>query len=335
MTNHRALEPSKHARQLSRAGVAEVRDLLQRAGVHVIQMRTAISPAARRSRHLLHANARRRSVASAQAGRCQATAASSGTFFHDGPTPIADTNGAAGTGGSAGRELDVSADRIGHEIDRMAELVRRESGGFGTACPRLEERLRRDHQDVLEAAREPLIGGGAPRPRGRIHEAYATTRGRLRQYRMIDLAGPAVSRAARPWAPDAHLGGQDPGQRRAAVLLLGRADLGRLWQMARTASIGQLAGAPLLYLIACSSPVALVMLPRAAHCDRIRSLVGQLVATFFNNFLPSNIGGDGSNPRHGQAAGSKTWRPIVLVDRGIGLMGLVFVAAIGPPPRHG
>jgi hypothetical protein len=105
--------------------------------------------------------------------------------------------------------------------------------------------------------------------------------------------------------------------------------------MARTASIGQLAGAPLLYLIACSSPVALVMLPRAAHCDRIRSLVGQLVATFFNNFLPSNIGGDGSNPRHGQAAGSKTWRPIVLVDRGIGLMGLVFVAAIGPPPRHG
>jgi uncharacterized membrane protein YbhN (UPF0104 family) len=56
-----------------------------------------------------------------------------------------------------------------------------------------------------------------------------------------------------------------------------------------------------------------------------------LVATFFNNFLPSNIGGDviriGDTAR---AAGSKTLATmVVLVDRGVGLIGLVFVAAAG------
>jgi hypothetical protein len=56
-----------------------------------------------------------------------------------------------------------------------------------------------------------------------------------------------------------------------------------------------------------------------------------LVATFFNNFLPSNIGGDviriGDSARR---AGSTTLAAIVvLFDRGIGLLGLGFVAAIG------
>jgi uncharacterized protein (TIRG00374 family) len=56
-----------------------------------------------------------------------------------------------------------------------------------------------------------------------------------------------------------------------------------------------------------------------------------MVASFFNNFLPSNIGGDviriGDTARQ---AGSKTLAAtIVLVDRGIGLLGLVFVAALG------
>jgi uncharacterized membrane protein YbhN (UPF0104 family) len=56
-----------------------------------------------------------------------------------------------------------------------------------------------------------------------------------------------------------------------------------------------------------------------------------LVATFFNNFLPSNIGGDviriGDTARR---ARSKTLATtIVLVDRGLGLLGLVSVAAVG------
>ncbi|HSK08465.1 MAG TPA: lysylphosphatidylglycerol synthase transmembrane domain-containing protein [Vicinamibacterales bacterium] len=56
-----------------------------------------------------------------------------------------------------------------------------------------------------------------------------------------------------------------------------------------------------------------------------------LVALFFNNFLPSNIGGD--VVRIGDTAarlGSKTLAAtIVLIDRGIGLIGLVLVAALG------
>jgi glycosyltransferase 2 family protein len=56
-----------------------------------------------------------------------------------------------------------------------------------------------------------------------------------------------------------------------------------------------------------------------------------LVATFFNNFLPSNIGGDVIRVTDtAPAAGSKTLAAtIVLIDRGMGLLGLVLVAAIG------
>src|SRR5690606_7330008 len=56
-----------------------------------------------------------------------------------------------------------------------------------------------------------------------------------------------------------------------------------------------------------------------------------LVATFFNNFLPSNIGGDVVRVADtAAAAGSKTLATtVVLIDRGIGLLGLVLVAALG------
>jgi hypothetical protein len=55
------------------------------------------------------------------------------------------------------------------------------------------------------------------------------------------------------------------------------------------------------------------------------------VATFFNNFLPSNIGGDVIRIADtARAAGSKTLATtVVLIDRGIGLLGLVLMAAIG------
>ena len=56
-----------------------------------------------------------------------------------------------------------------------------------------------------------------------------------------------------------------------------------------------------------------------------------LVATFFNNFLPSNIGGDVVRVADtASAAGSKTLAAtIVLIDRLIGLLSLVLVAAVG------
>jgi uncharacterized membrane protein YbhN (UPF0104 family) len=63
----------------------------------------------------------------------------------------------------------------------------------------------------------------------------------------------------------------------------------------------------------------------------MRTLTGSwLVALFFNNFLPSNIGGDVARVADTtRAAGSKTLATmIVLVDRGLGLLGLVLVAAI-------
>ena len=64
----------------------------------------------------------------------------------------------------------------------------------------------------------------------------------------------------------------------------------------------------------------------------LRKLVTSfLVATFFNNFLPSNIGGDVVRIADtAKPAGSKTIATlIVLADRGIGLLGLVLVAALG------
>jgi hypothetical protein len=56
-----------------------------------------------------------------------------------------------------------------------------------------------------------------------------------------------------------------------------------------------------------------------------------LVATFFNNFLPSNIGGDVIRIRDtaGPARSKTVATMVVLIDRGVGLMGLILVAALG------
>lgn len=117
-------------------------------------------------------------------------------------------------------------------------------------------------------------------------------------------------------------------------VLLRRVDLDRLWHTARTASVAWLAGALLLYLVT----VVIAswrwwLLVRAQHLAlAFKALVASyLVANFFSNFLPSNIGGDVIRIRDtARPAGSKTLATtIVLVDRGIGLMGLIFVAAIG------
>ena len=61
-----------------------------------------------------------------------------------------------------------------------------------------------------------------------------------------------------------------------------------------------------------------------------------LVATFFNNFLPSNIGGDVVRITDtAKAAGSKTLATtVVLIDRGIGLLGLALMAATGASLMH-
>jgi hypothetical protein len=117
-------------------------------------------------------------------------------------------------------------------------------------------------------------------------------------------------------------------------LLLWQVDLARLWSLGRTASPAWLAAAIGLYLVMLAlSAWRWGLLLRAQHIALgFAALTSSfLVATFFNNFLPSNIGGDVIRIRDSSAAaGSKTLATtVVLVDRGIGLLGLVCVAAIG------
>lgn len=122
--------------------------------------------------------------------------------------------------------------------------------------------------------------------------------------------------------------------------LLSRVDAGRLWAVARTASFPWLAGALALYLA-----MILVSAWRwglLLHAQGVRlpfsGLTSSfLVATFFNNFLPSNIGGDVVRVADtAPAAGSKTLATtIVLIDRGLGLLGLVLVAALGATAGFG
>jgi uncharacterized membrane protein YbhN (UPF0104 family) len=117
-------------------------------------------------------------------------------------------------------------------------------------------------------------------------------------------------------------------------LLFSRVDVGRLWSVARQASPLWLTGALLLYLtVVLASAVRWDVLLRAQHVRLPFAFLTQsfLVATFFNNFLPSNIGGDVIRISDtAKPAGSKTLATtVVLIDRGLGLLGLALMAATG------
>ena len=118
------------------------------------------------------------------------------------------------------------------------------------------------------------------------------------------------------------------------ALLFSKVDVARLWTVARTASIPWLVLALALYFgMILVSAWRWGLLLRAQHIVYpFRGLTSSfLVATFFNNFLPSNIGGDVIRINDtAPAAGSKTLATtVVLIDRGIGLLGLALVAAMG------
>jgi glycosyltransferase 2 family protein len=118
------------------------------------------------------------------------------------------------------------------------------------------------------------------------------------------------------------------------ALLFSKVDVARLWTVARTASIPWLVLALALYFgMILVSAWRWGLLLRAQHIVYpFRGLTSSfLVATFFNNFLPSNIGGDVIRITDtAPAAGSKTLATtVVLIDRGIGLLGLALVAAMG------
>ena len=118
------------------------------------------------------------------------------------------------------------------------------------------------------------------------------------------------------------------------ALFFSKIDVGGLWATARRASVAWLAAALALYAVNVMASVwRWYLLLHAQHVHvGPRSLLGSfLVASFFNNFLPSNIGGDVIRITDtARAARSKTLATtVVLVDRGLGLMALVLVAALG------
>jgi glycosyltransferase 2 family protein len=118
------------------------------------------------------------------------------------------------------------------------------------------------------------------------------------------------------------------------LFLFSKVDAARLWSAARHASISWLAGALALYglmVVASAWRWGLLLTAQDVRLP-FRTLTSSfLVATFFNNFLPSNIGGDVIRIADtARAAGSKTLATtVVLLDRGLGLLGLVFIAALG------
>jgi uncharacterized membrane protein YbhN (UPF0104 family) len=118
------------------------------------------------------------------------------------------------------------------------------------------------------------------------------------------------------------------------AVLVSRVDAARLWAAARQASTTWLAGALALYavmVLASAWRWRLLLVAQHIHLP-LRTLTSSfLVAIFFNNFLPSNIGGDVVRVADtAPAAGSKTLAmTVVLLDRAIGLLGLVLIAAIG------
>jgi uncharacterized membrane protein YbhN (UPF0104 family) len=118
------------------------------------------------------------------------------------------------------------------------------------------------------------------------------------------------------------------------ALLFSRVDVSRLWEGARRASLPWLVaalGVWTLTVVASTWRWHLLLEAQDVRLPRKKLFGSFLVANFFNNFLPSNIGGDVIRIRDtAPAAQSKTLATtVVLVDRGLGLMGLVLIAAMG------
>lgn len=124
------------------------------------------------------------------------------------------------------------------------------------------------------------------------------------------------------------------------VVLFSRIDAGRLWDYAGLASPAWLAAALGFFvatILVSAWRWSLLLRAQGVIVPGMRLVASYLVATFYNNFLPSNIGGDVIRVKDTAAeAGSKTRAAtIILVDRGLGLMGLVFVAALGASFGYG
>ena len=124
------------------------------------------------------------------------------------------------------------------------------------------------------------------------------------------------------------------------AVLFSRTDLSGLWLSVRNASLPWVLAALGLYLLQMLVATwrwGVLLVPQGIGLGHRRLLSSYLVATFFNNFLPSNIGGDVIRIRDtaGPAQSRTLAATVVLFDRGIGLMGLVLVAAMGATAAAG
>lgn len=117
------------------------------------------------------------------------------------------------------------------------------------------------------------------------------------------------------------------------TFLFSRVDMAALWNGARGASAAWLAVALSLYFVnvlASTWRWQLLLTAQGVQVPSRALLSSYLVAGFFNNFLPSTIGGDLVRIRDtARQAQSKTLATtVVFVDRAVGLMGLVLLAAL-------
>jgi hypothetical protein len=124
------------------------------------------------------------------------------------------------------------------------------------------------------------------------------------------------------------------------AVLFSRTDLRGLWAGVRNASLPWVMAALGLYLVQMLVATwrwGVLLVPQGVDLGHRRLLSSYLVATFFNNFLPSNIGGDVIRIRDtaGPAKSRTLAATVVLIDRAIGLMGLVLVAAMGATAAAG
>jgi uncharacterized membrane protein YbhN (UPF0104 family) len=118
------------------------------------------------------------------------------------------------------------------------------------------------------------------------------------------------------------------------VVLFRNVDMEQVWASARAASPAWLTAALAIYTVnVLVSAWRWHLLLHAQHVPitRFKVLGSFLVAAFFNNFLPSNIGGDviRITDTAGPARSKTLAAMIVFMDRALGLMGLVLVAALG------
>lgn len=117
------------------------------------------------------------------------------------------------------------------------------------------------------------------------------------------------------------------------TVLFAQTDASGLYAAVRRASLPWLAAALALYLVMILASAWRWNLLLAAQRISVSgwTLVSSfLVATFFNSFLPSNIGGDVIRIRDTTKPAGSIGRAtaIVILDRAVGLLGLLLVAAV-------